>query len=74
MAKSICPAGWEAHFNGDRQCEDFIATQISNKKTIEGMWLVTLYRIPDRTQAKQVCFLYPRSGNPCQPMELITIN
>lgn len=32
--KRIYLAGWEAHFNGDQQCENFIATQITNKETI----------------------------------------
>lgn len=32
---SVFVAGWEARFNGDQDCEDFIATQITTKEFIE---------------------------------------
>lgn len=35
ITKTIYLVGWEAHFNGDRACEDFIATQITDKNTFE---------------------------------------
>jgi hypothetical protein len=35
MTKSVFLAGWEVHLNGDQQCENFIATQITNKSTVE---------------------------------------
>jgi hypothetical protein len=39
MAKSIYLAGWwwDVHLNGDQQCEDFIATQITNKLTVKAI-------------------------------------
>ena len=36
--KSIFLAGWEVHLNGDQQCENFIATQITNKGTVETLY------------------------------------
>lgn len=36
--KSIYLAGWEVDFNGDSQCDNFIAAQITNKKTIENIY------------------------------------
>lgn len=33
--KSIFLAGWEVHLNGDQQCENFIATQITSKAIVE---------------------------------------
>ena len=36
--KSIFLAGWEVYLNGDQQCENFIATQITNKKTVETLY------------------------------------
>jgi hypothetical protein len=38
MTKSIFLAGWEVHLNGDQQCENFIATQITNKATVEALF------------------------------------
>jgi hypothetical protein len=35
MTKSIFLAGWEVHLNGDQQCENFIVTQITDKKTAQ---------------------------------------
>lgn len=32
--KRIYLAGWEVQFNGDQQCHNFIATQITNKATV----------------------------------------
>jgi hypothetical protein len=37
MTKSIFLAGWEVHLNGDQHCENFIATQITNKTTVESL-------------------------------------
>lgn len=36
--KSVFLAGWEVHLNGDQQCENFIATQITNKATVETLY------------------------------------
>ena len=36
--KSVFLAGWEVHLNGDQQCENFIATQITNKETVETLY------------------------------------
>lgn len=33
--KNIFLSGWEVDLNGDQQCENFIATQITNKQTVE---------------------------------------
>lgn len=38
MTKIIYLAGWEVNFNGDQQCENFIATQITNKETVESLY------------------------------------
>lgn len=38
MTKSIFLAGWEVYLNGDQQCENFIATQITNKATVERLY------------------------------------
>ncbi len=38
MAKRVFLAGWEVHLNGDKQCENFIATQITNKETVETLY------------------------------------
>ena len=38
MTKSIYLAGGEVHLNGDQQCENFIATQITNKETVESVF------------------------------------
>jgi hypothetical protein len=38
MTKSIFLAGWEVYLNGDQQCENFIATQITNKATIQKLY------------------------------------
>jgi hypothetical protein len=35
--RSIYLAGWELHLNGDEQCMNFIATQITTKETIESI-------------------------------------
>jgi hypothetical protein len=35
MTKHLYISGWEAHFNGDRECMDLIATQITDQKTAE---------------------------------------
>jgi hypothetical protein len=37
MTKNIYLAGWEVHLNGDQQCENFIATQITNKNTFDAL-------------------------------------
>lgn len=39
MTKSIFLAGWEVNLNGDQQCENFIATQITNKATVEKLYI-----------------------------------
>lgn len=36
--KSIFLAGWEVHLNGDQQCENFMATQISSKGIVETLY------------------------------------
>lgn len=36
--KSIFLAGWEVHLNGDQQCENFISTQITDKKTAQSLF------------------------------------
>jgi len=36
--KSVFLAGWEVHLNGDQQCENFIATQITNRGTVETLY------------------------------------
>lgn len=36
--KSIFLAGWEVRLNGNQQCENFIATQITNKATVEKLY------------------------------------
>ena len=36
--KNIYLAGWEVLLNGDQQCENFIATQITNKKTVKTLY------------------------------------
>lgn len=38
ITKSIFLAGWEVHLNGDQQCENFIATQITNKETVKKLY------------------------------------
>lgn len=38
MTKSIYLAGWEVRLNGDQNCENFIATQITNKATVEKIY------------------------------------
>jgi hypothetical protein len=35
LTKSVFLAGWEVHLNGDQQCENFIATQLTDKATVE---------------------------------------
>ena len=35
MTKSIFLAGWEVHLNGDQECENFIATQITNEANVK---------------------------------------
>jgi hypothetical protein len=37
MTKTIFLAGWEVHLNGDEQCENFIATQVTNKATVDSL-------------------------------------
>ncbi|MBL7838145.1 MAG: hypothetical protein JNM67_11560 [Bacteroidetes bacterium] len=37
--KSIFLAGWEVHLNGDQLCENFIATQITDKKTAQSFFI-----------------------------------
>jgi hypothetical protein len=37
-ADRIYLAGWDVHLNGDRNCEDFIATQITTKETVEKLY------------------------------------
>ena len=36
--KSIFLAGWEVHLNGDQQCENFIATQITSKSVVKKLY------------------------------------
>lgn len=36
--KSIFLAGWEVHLNGDQQCENFMATQITSKGIVETLY------------------------------------
>lgn len=38
MTTSIYLAGWEVRLNGDQRCENFIATQITNKATVENIY------------------------------------
>lgn len=38
MRKHLFLAGWEVHLNGDKQCEKFMATQITNKATVEKLY------------------------------------
>ncbi|OXA81084.1 hypothetical protein SAMN05444397_109206 [Flavobacterium aquidurense] len=38
ITKSVFLAGWEVRLNGDQQCENFIATQITNKSTVETLY------------------------------------
>ena len=38
MTTSIYLAGWEVRLNGDQNCENFIATQITNKATVEKIY------------------------------------
>lgn len=38
ITKSIFLAGWEVHLNGDQQCENFIATQITNEATVKTLY------------------------------------
>ncbi len=38
MTKHIFLAGWEVHLNGSQRCENFIATQITNKQTVEKLY------------------------------------
>ncbi len=37
-ADRIYLAGWDVHLNGDQHCEDFIATQITTKETVEKLY------------------------------------
>ncbi|MCC6413364.1 MAG: hypothetical protein IT270_17005 [Saprospiraceae bacterium] len=39
MRKSIYLAGWQVRLNGDQQCENFVATQITTKETAKSIYV-----------------------------------
>ena len=67
MTKSVFLAGWEVHLNGDQQCENFISTQITNKRTVEtlysGIELVFENDKLIRNYLNNVGLIHERKGN-----------